>query len=153
VKAMWEGAGEIKATKAKPGWSASVGIKWAIDAAASTMEVTDFVWPNMTDADKAAVAAFKSALMAHEEGHFTAVEATIAKLPKTVTGTGATEEEAVDALKARLPTQVADGQAAIDKATADYEGKTKNGKTQSAVGGTNVKLTCPGPPAVPAPKP
>jgi hypothetical protein len=41
--------------------------------------------------------------------------------------------------------QIADGQKAIDEAKTDYDTKTKNGKNQSAVGGTNVKLTCPGP--------
>jgi ubiquitin len=153
VKATWTGVGEIKVTPADTTFVATVGIRWSIDAATSTMEVTDFAWPNMTGADNTAVSAFKAALMAHEEGHFTAVEAAIAVLPKTVTGTGGTKQEAVDALKAKLATQVADGEAAIDKATADYEAKTKNGKTQSAVGGTNVKLTCPPPPAAPAPKP
>lgn len=151
VQATWAGVGEIQVMPAGKGFVATVGITWSVDAATSTMEVTDFVWPNMTDADKSAVAAFKAALMAHEEGHFTMVEAAIAKLPKTVTGTGGTKQEAVDALKTKLPTQVADGQAAIDKATADYDAKTKNGKTQSAVGGTDVKLTCPPPPAAPKP--
>jgi len=152
VQATWAGVGDIKATKTKQGWSASVGIAWSIDAATSTIEVTDFVWPNMTDADKAAVAAFRSALLAHEEGHFTAVEAAIAKLPKTVTATGATEAAAVAAVQDKVPTQVAAGQKAIDAATASYDARTKNGRTQSIVGGTNVTLTCPPSPAAPAPK-
>lgn len=89
--------------------------------------MTDFAWPNMTDADKTAVAAFRSALLAHEEGHFTAVKAAIAKLPKTVT---ATEAAAVAAVQDKVPTQVAAGQKAIDAATASYDARTKNGRTQ-----------------------
>jgi predicted secreted Zn-dependent protease len=113
--------------------------------ATSTMEITDFVWPNMTDADKAAVAAFRAALLAHEEGHFATVEAALATLPKTISATGATGKAAVKALQAKVTTQIADSQKAIDKAKTDYDTTTKNGKNQAAVGGTNVTLTCPVP--------
>jgi hypothetical protein len=149
VQATWGGVGDIQVTKAKQGYVATVGIRWSIDAATSTMEVTEFAWPNMTGADTAAVASYRSLLQAHEEGHFAAVEAAIATLPKTVTGRGASKQLAVAALKAQLPRDVAAGQAAIDAATATYEGKTHNGRTQSAVGGTNVMLHCPG--TAPAP--
>ena len=103
----------------------------------------------MTDADKAAVAAFRAALLAHEEGHFAAVEAVLATLPKTISATGTTGKTAVKALQAKVTTQIGDGQKAIDKAKTDYDAKTKNGKNQSAVGGTNVTLTCPGPALAP----
>jgi hypothetical protein len=151
VRVKGEGIGNITATKTKSGWSASVGVKWSIDATASTMEITDVVWPNMTAADRVAVASFRAALLAHEEGHFTVVEATIAKLPTTIAATGATEQAAIDAVKAKAPTEMANGQTAIDNAKDTYEAKTNHGKTQSAVGGTNVKLTCP--PTAPAPSP
>jgi hypothetical protein len=138
-------AGQPRVTKGKTGYTAEIDISWPIDAATSSMEITDFVWPNMTDADKAAVAAFRAALLAHEEGHFAAVEAVLATLPKTISATGATGKAAVKALQAKVTTQIGDGQKAIDKAKTDYDAKTKNGKTQSAVGGTNVTLTCPAP--------
>jgi Bacterial protein of unknown function (DUF922) len=146
-------AGEPRVTRGKKGWVAAVDIAWPIDAATSTIEITDFVWPNMTDADKAAVAAFRAALAAHEEGHFVAVEAAIAKLPKTISATGASGQAAMAALQTKVNEQLAAGQRAVDKARDDYDAKTKNGKAQSAVGGTNVRLTCPAPAAGPAPKP
>jgi hypothetical protein len=151
VQATAGGQAQINTTKTKKGWVASIALSWSIDVASSTMEVTDFVWPNMTAADTAAVAAFKSALLAHEEGHFLAVEAAIAKLPKTITATGATEAKAVAALKVKVPKETAKADAAIKKADADYEAKTNHGKTQSSVGGTDVHLTCPGPNPVPPP--
>jgi hypothetical protein len=142
-------AGQPRVRKGKSGYTAEIDISWPIDMATSSMEVTDFVWPNMTDADKAAVAAFRAALLAHEEGHFAAVEAALATLPKTISATGATGKAAMKALQAKVTTKIAEGQKAIDKAKTDYDAKTKNGKNQSAVGGTNVKLTCPG--AAPGP--
>jgi hypothetical protein len=44
-----------------------------------------------------------------------------------------------------VTTQIGDGQKAIDKAKTGYDAKTKNGKNQAAVGGTNVTLMCPAP--------
>lgn len=146
-------AGEPRVTKGKAGYTAEIDISWPIDVATSSMEITDFVWPNMTDADKAAVAAFRAALVAHEEGHFAAVEAVLATLPKTISATGANGKAAMTALQAKAKTQIGDGQQAIDKATADYDAKTQHGKNQSAVDGTNVTLTCPGPAPAPAPGP
>jgi hypothetical protein len=55
---------------AKAGYTAEIDI--------SSMETTDFAWLDMTDADEAAVAAFRAALLAHEEGQFAAVEAVLA---------------------------------------------------------------------------
>jgi hypothetical protein len=146
-------AGKPRVTKGKAGYTAEIDISWPIDVATSSMEITDFAWPNMTDADAAAVAAFRSALLAHEEGHFAAVEAVLATLPKRISATGASGKAAMKALQAKVTTQIADGQKAIDQAKNDYDAKTKNGKNQSAVGGTNVTLTCPGPAAAPTPKP
>jgi hypothetical protein len=144
-------AGQPRVTKGKPGYTAEIDISWPIDVATSSIEITDFVWPNMTEADRAAVAAFRAALLAHEEGHFAAVEAVLATLPKTISATGATGKVAMTALQAKVTTQIADGQKAIDKARTDYDTKTKNGRTQSAVGGTNVTLTCPGAALAPTP--
>lgn len=150
VKAQWAGTGNIETKKSGKTWTASVGIAWTIDPTLSSMQLAEFKWPNMTTADTAAVAAFKTALQAHEEGHFTAVEAAIAKLPKTISASASTEKAAVAKLKdPGLPDAIAAGQAAIDAATAAYDKTTAHGKTQSAVGGTNVTLTCPPPPKTP----
>lgn len=144
--------GEIAVSKAKGGgYSAEIGIEWSINVASSTMEITDFSWPNMTPGDTAAVAAYRSALEAHEEGHFNAVEAAIAKLPKKIRANGASKQAAVDALKAKVPQEEKNGKEAIDAATKAYDATTKHGKTQSAVGGTNVELKCPPPKPAPTP--
>jgi Bacterial protein of unknown function (DUF922) len=146
VQIQWAGVGEISVTKTKKGYIASTGVSWSINVATSTMEVTDFVWPNMTAADTAAVAAFRAALLAHEEEHFRRVEAALPTLPKTFSATGATKRAAVDALQAKVPDEVTKANAAMQKVTDDYDAKTGHGKTQSAVGGTDVKLTCPAAP-------
>jgi uncharacterized protein DUF922 len=151
VQIQWAGVGEISVTKTKKGYVASTGVSWSINVATSTMEVTDFTWPNMTAADTAAVAAFRAALLAHEEEHFRRVEAALPTLPKKFSATGASKRAAVDALKAKIPDEVTKANAAMQKITDDYDAKTGHGKTQSAVGGTDVKLTCPPAPAPASP--
>jgi hypothetical protein len=136
-------AGQIRVSGSKGAFTAEVDVSWAIDVAASSMEVTDFVWPKMTDADRAAVASFRTALLAHEEGHFVASEQVTAAQTKTLKATGATQRAAVAALKTLAQQQIKDGQAALDKARDDYDTLTKHGANQAAVGGTNVHLACP----------
>jgi Bacterial protein of unknown function (DUF922) len=136
-------AGQIRVSGSKGAFIAEVDVSWSIDVAASSMEVTDFVWPNMTDADRAAVGSFRGALLAHEEGHFTASEQVTTALTKTLKATGATQRAAVAALKTLAQQQMKDGQAALDKARNDYDNLTKHGANQAAVGGTNVHLACP----------
>jgi hypothetical protein len=151
VQIQWAGVGDIRVTKTKRGYVATSDVSWSLDVATSTMEVTNFVWPNMTDADKAAVAAFKAALLAHEEEHFRRVEAALPTLPKKFSATAATKQGAVDALQAKVPNSVEKAKAAMQKITDAYDAKTGHGRTQSAVGGTDVHLSCPPPPAAPAP--
>jgi Bacterial protein of unknown function (DUF922) len=153
VQIQWAGVGDIRVTKTKTGFVATSDVSWTLNVATSKMEVTEFVWPGMTPADSAAVAAFKAALLAHEEEHFRRVEAALPTLPKTFSGTGATSAKAVEALKANIPGEVTKTQAAVQKITDDYDAKTKHGRTQSAVGGTDVKLTCPPPAKPPAAPP
>jgi hypothetical protein len=136
-------AGQIRVSGSKGAFTAEVDVSWSIDVAASSMEVTDFIWPKMTDADRAAVASFRTALLAHEEGHFVASEQVTAAQTKTLKATGATQRAAVAALKTLAQQQIKDGQAALDKARDDYDNLTKHGANQAAVGGTNVHLACP----------
>jgi predicted aspartyl protease len=89
------------------------------------------------------VASFRTALLAHEEGHFVASEQVTAAQTKTLKATGATQRAAVAALKTLAQQQIKDGQAALDKARDDYDNLTKHGANQAAVGGTNVHLACP----------
>jgi hypothetical protein len=136
-------AGQIRVSGSRSAFTAEVDISWPIDVAASSMEVTDFVWPNMTDVDRSAVASFRAALLAHEEGHFVASERVIAAQPTTLSATGATQRAAVAALRTQAQQQMRAGQAALDRARDDYDNQTQHGANQAAVGGTNVHLECP----------
>jgi hypothetical protein len=125
-------------------YEAAADFTWAVDAS-SRAEVIVPEWPDMTKADKAAVAKFKSALKAHETMHFAVTDTVIKALPKTVKATGSDGQDAVANLQTAANTYGADAQTAIDQATKDYDAKTGHGKSQDAVGGTNVELNCPSP--------
>ncbi|HSI79028.1 MAG TPA: hypothetical protein VK919_00110 [Solirubrobacterales bacterium] len=136
-------AGEIRVSGSGSAFTAEVDIAWPIDVAASSMEVTNFTWPNMSSADAAAVDAFRDALLAHEEGHFIEVEAILAGQPAKLTATGRTRRAAAEALQTRAREALVAAQSAIEQATTDYDSRTNHGRTQSAVGGTDVHLQCP----------
>jgi hypothetical protein len=141
--------GKIRKTKLPDGTvKAEVDLSWSYDAS-STAEMTVPTWPNMTADEKAAVAKYKAALRAHEVMHFDVTDKVVTALPKTVSATGTDNQDAVSNLQAEVDKYGSDAQAAIDQATSDYDTKTQNGKTQSAVGGDNVRLDCPSKPATP----
>jgi hypothetical protein len=131
-------AGDISVTGKKGAWTASVPITWALDASAS-MTIWNPSWPNMSESDKSAVASMRSALLAHEQGHFDTGWKTVAPFTK-ISATGASQQAAVDALKAKAPTELGNWQTAIETADKAYDAKTGHGKTQSAVGGADVRL-------------
>ena len=121
---------------------AEVDVSWSYDAS-STAEMTVPTWPNMTAAEKAAVDKYKAALKAHEVMHFDVTDKVVKALPKTVSATGSDNQDAIANLQTEVDTYGANAQAAMDKETKDYDTKTQNGKTQSAVGGADVRLDCP----------
>jgi hypothetical protein len=81
----------------------------------------------------------RSALLAHEQGHFDTGWKTVAAFTK-ISASGATQQAAVDALQTKAPTELGNWQTAIETADKAYDAKTGHGKTQSAVGGANVSL-------------
>ncbi|HCT79335.1 MAG TPA: hypothetical protein DGT23_22795 [Micromonosporaceae bacterium] len=131
-------------TDAGPGHTATVDVKWKFnpDGSTTTIEVPE--WPNMTPADKAAVQKYKDALKAHEDGHHKVAKDWAAKESTKITGEGATPEEARADLQRKLEQYQQDAQQRLDGETAAYDAKTSHGANQSAVGGQDVKLTCPG---------
>ncbi len=135
-------AGSIRSTN-QPGGTikAEIDLSWNYDPSSSA-EMTIPAWPKMTDAEKAAVATYRSAIQAHEVMHFDVTDAIIKALPKTVSATGSDKGDATTNLQAAVNQYEADALAAIDKATQDYDAKTQHGKTQSAVGGVDVHLDC-----------
>jgi hypothetical protein len=138
-------AGKIRSKKLPDGTlQAEVDITWAYDAS-STAEVIVPSWPDMTKADQAAVAKYKSALRAHEVMHFDVTDKIVKALPLTVKATGTDPADATTNLQSAADTHQNDAQTAIDAATTDYDTKTAHGATQSAVGGVDVHLSCPTP--------
>jgi Bacterial protein of unknown function (DUF922) len=134
-------AGKIRSTNQGGTLKAEIDLAWNYDPS-STAEMTIPAWPNMTAAETAAVAKYRSAIQAHESMHFDVTDAIIKALPKTVSATGSDKADATANLQAAVDKYEADAQAAIDKATQDYDAKTQHGKTQSAVGGVDVQLDC-----------
>jgi hypothetical protein len=136
-------AGKIRHKKLPDGTQqGEVDISWAYDAS-STAEVIVPTWPDMTAAEKAAVAKYKSALKAHEVMHFEVTDKIVKALPKTVKATGSDPQDATTNLQNEVNTYQSDAQTAIDTATTDYDTLTGHGATQSAVGGVDVHLACP----------
>ena len=101
-------AGKIRHKKAPDGTEqAEVDISWAYDAS-STAEVIVPTWPDMTAADKAAVAKYKSALKAHEVMHFDVTDKVVKALPKTVKATGTDPQDATTNLQNEVNTYQSD---------------------------------------------
>lgn len=135
--------GKVKIKKKKNGtFRAEVTVTWS-RAPESTMELTDFVWPGMTKTEKAAVKRFKASLKPHEVGHFDLQERIIkAQAPKMIWATGATAEEALANLQSEADTGNNAVGAELTVKNDEYDHATGHGKTQSAVGGTDVVLDC-----------
>jgi len=126
------------------GFKATTSVTWALDPS-STMELTKPTWPKMTTADNAAVAAFLTALRAHENGHFDVQGKVLTtKAPTSIWAYGATAEEALSNLQSEANERLAALQTELDTKDAAYDTATEHGGKQSAVGGTNVHLECPG---------
>jgi Bacterial protein of unknown function (DUF922) len=135
--------GRIRHSGSAGAYTASVDLAWAYDPS-STAEMIIPAWPNMTDAERAAVARYRAAIQAHEEMHFDVTDTVVKALQRTVTATGTDPADTTRNLQAAVTQYGADAQAAIDTATHDYDATTHHGKTQSAVGGVDVHLDCSG---------
>jgi hypothetical protein len=135
--------GRIRHSGTGTALSASVDLTWAYDPS-STAEMIIPTWPNMTDAERAAVGRYRSAIQAHEEMHFDVTDTVVKALQRTVTATGTDPADATRNLQAAVTQYGADAQTAIETATHDYDATTHHGKTQSAVGGVDVHLDCSG---------
>ncbi|MGK5551196.1 DUF922 domain-containing protein [Actinomadura kijaniata] len=111
----------------------------------SSITVTIPRWKNMTSADRAAVAGFNSAVLAHEQGHIEIAEKHVAGLPKKVPlgGFGPTRAAALQDLK-----NVEEGwrravEEQIQALQDEYDTETDHGRDQHKVGGDDVVLNCP----------
>ena len=135
--------GRIRHTSQGGQFSVAVDLTWAYDPS-STADMIIPSWPNMTDAERAAVASYQSAIQAHEEMHFDITDNIIKALPRTVSATGSSQAAATRALQTAVNQYGAGAQHALDTATHDYDTTTQHGKNQAAVGGVNVHLDCSG---------
>jgi len=130
-------------------YKAKAAITWAIDKSQSSITMPYFTWPDMTEAEAAALRAYYQALLVHEDGHVTVA----AELGKTIsvslTGSGATPAAAVADFKSLVQSRAAKNGADIAQRDADYDNATNHGATQSDgpsygfPGGSNVVLACP----------
>jgi Bacterial protein of unknown function (DUF922) len=124
-------------------YTASADVKWKFNPDSSTTDLQIPEWPDMSDADKAAVKKYRDALKAHEDGHHQTAKDWAASEKAKITGEGATPEEAQADLQQKLNDYQAAAQQKLDAANQQYEDTTHSGATQDAVGGQNVELTCP----------
>ncbi|WP_159829216.1 DUF922 domain-containing protein [Arthrobacter sp. 9AX] len=125
------------------GYEVSVDVTWKLNPSktATVMEVPE--WPNMSEADKAAVQEYSDALRAHEEGHHERAIDFMSRNGKTITGEGGTRKEAQADLQRKLDEYMAESKDQLDEVSKSYDETTDHGRNQSAVGGRDVRLNCP----------
>ncbi len=119
---------------------------WSFDRKKMVINLPRYSWPNMTDAEKAAVQKALDALRVHEEGHVTIVEEYVAEIAgkKTnISGSGPTTKDALAACSAKLKDYEAGIFAKHRERQDEYDSKTENGTKQSEVGGEDAQLVCP----------
>jgi hypothetical protein len=134
-----------KQVSAKSGdkYTASADVKWKFNPDGSTTDLDIPDWPDMSDADKAAVKKYRDALKAHEDGHHKAASDWAASEKAKITGEGATPQEAHADLVKKLEEYQNAAREKLNDANKAYEDTTHGGATQDAVGGQNVELNCP----------
>lgn len=102
----------------------------------------------MTSADRAAVAYFKNALLAHERGNGIVVERVMNDFSGPISGTGATRGEAIQALRSNIQANESAFQTEANNQEARYDTVTDHGRRQlqgpseGFPGGDDVELLC-----------
>lgn len=128
---------------AQSGYKTSVDFTWKFDPRTTATVLQVPWWPNMSEADKAAVQDYRNALLAHENGHHEAAKDFMAKYGRAITGEGNTPKEAAADLQRKIEEYVAESKERLDEVSKSYDGITHGGRNQSAVGGRDVQLNCP----------
>lgn len=135
--------GKPVAGKSGDTYTASADVSWKFNPDGSTTDLEIPEWPDMSDADKAAVKQYRDALKAHEDGHHKTAKDWAASEKAKITGEGATPAEAQADLQKKLQEYQQAAKQKLNDANKAYEDATHGGATQDAVGGKNVELTCP----------
>jgi len=125
------------------GFTASADVAWTYNAARSTTALTRPEWPNMTDADRAAVQRFLDALRVHEDGHHEVARDYAPGAGTTVTAHGATLQQARHNLQQALNEHRREVRRELRARGDEYDRITEHGRNQQARGGQNVRLNCP----------
>lgn len=119
-------------------------VAWSYNLAESSTTLWVPQWPKMSAADRAAVKAYRSALLVHENGHHSRTRSFVLKAGETISGAGATSEEAESDFETKLETHVVKTLKNLKTfAVDDYDVKTDHGRKQSNAGGRDVALKCP----------
>lgn len=119
---------------------------WSLDRDKMVINLPSITWPNMTEAEKAAVQKALNALLKHEEGHVALTEDYVKELAgrkATVSGAGATKKDALAACSAALREYEAGILRELKDRHSGYDDETASGTKQSEVGGEDVELVCP----------
>ena len=136
------------AAKSGKSWTARTTLRWSVDASKTIVTIPEITWDDMTDADKAAAKSVADALLAHEEGHVQKAVDYAAELSAgggdKLSATGATEQEARNALNQKITDRTREVGAELNKRNGDYDDITQHGVKQSNLpGGKDARLVCP----------
>lgn len=121
-------------------------VYWQVDWGSMVINMPQYSWPNMTDAEKAAVQSALDALRQHEEGHVNITEQFVDELSNSaikISGSGATPAAARKDCENKVASHQTKTGADLRNRQDEYDHQTHHGANQSAIGGTDVKLICP----------
>lgn len=121
----------------------SVDVIWVFDDSESSITLRVPAWPNMTGPEVAALRNFRTKMIAHELGHLRTARESLPAGATTITGEGATPNAALAALERKLRAHEKEIHTKVHHENIIYDAKTSHGVNQSAVGGKNIKFTCP----------
>jgi hypothetical protein len=141
-------------TEQKPdgSFTSSVEVTWEVDDAKSRVEVIDFTWPNMSDAERTAVEKFAGQVRVHQAGHLEVSAKVASDSSGVVSADGATEEAARRKLRKALVEHRKEVGALLKReasAGGAYDQATERGVKQSKgpeagyPGGEDIRLDCP----------
>jgi hypothetical protein len=138
----------VTARPGQHGYEASATVNYQVNG--KQVDVPDWSWPNMSDAERAALARYRDALFVHEEGHLQiADDFARQESGKTVTATGSTPAEAKVNLQRALSDLLDKKRNDLQRDEDSYDDQTEHGGVQHRgpdagyPGGEDVVFTCP----------
>jgi Bacterial protein of unknown function (DUF922) len=138
----------ITASPAGGGYQASATVNFVVND--KQVNIPDWSWPNMTEAERQALQKYRDALFAHEEGHLqVADQFAQQESGHTVTATGRTPAEAKANLQQAIENLLGQKRTDLQKDEDAYDEQTEHGGEQHRgpgagyPGGDDVVFNCP----------